>query len=162
MQYALPLAMAMLRRCFSHDVSLASPVSSVILRPSSVRNTLVLLPITPVVSTDTGWKRCLSVRFLYFSSFERSAWLAAWAGFKAQCTTWVGAKVSAHVDSIVESHTRGFPFVIGMTVRPSGRRPSPLSRPGGSKLEGMPAVVSDLLIMSLMLACLGCLKTPII
>ena len=42
-------------------------------------------------------------------------------------------------------------------MSPSGRSPPPLSRPAGSRMHWMPAVVSALFMMSFRLECLGCL-----
>ena len=55
--------------------------------------------------------------------------LAALPGLKAELMTAVAEKVSQQV----ASHIRLIPRLKGKSVIPSGRRPSPLSRPVGSK-----------------------------
>jgi len=54
----------------------------------------------------------------------------------------------------VSSHTRLRPLYQGPKVRPSGLLPS-FVRPTGSKVEGRPMRVNDLLRMELMAECLG-------
>ena len=59
----------------------------------------------------------------------------------------------------VASQTRGFPEDQGMMDIPSGRLPSTLDKPGGSKREGMFAEESDLKMTLLRAACLECLPS---
>lgn len=55
----------------------------------------------------------------------------------------------------VESQIKDFPLDHGIKVRPSGRLPSARLIPGGSKRDGMPQEVRDLLMISLSDVCLG-------
>ena len=52
--------------------------------------------------------------------------------------------VSAKVSTQVASHTSPLPFLKGDSVMPSGLRPSPLSSPAGSRVDGRPALSSAL------------------
>ena len=151
MACALPRATAKLSLCRSQARSLLSSDSAAIRRPSSARNVLVVQPMTPVVSTAAGWNMNLSVKLVYFCSLFVSARLAAYPGCRAVWRMLLAAKVSLQV----ASHTNDLPCLYGKTVIPSGRRPSPLSRPGGSRLDGMPAVVRARLMMSLIAAWRG-------
>ena len=54
-----------------------------------------------------------------------------------------------------QSHTKLLPPLKGKTVIPSGRDPSPLSNPGGSRTDGRPAFWSALLTTSFIAECLG-------
>ena len=49
--------------------------------------------------------------------------------------------------TIVTSHVRGLPPCHGISVSPSGRLPSILTRPTGSLLKGTPAAVTVIIII---------------
>ena len=58
----------------------------------------------------------------------------------------------AKVSGQVASHTRGRPKLHGTRDMPSGLLPSNLHNPGGSSLDGIPAVVRARWMMSLIAA----------
>ena len=145
MEEALPLMMAMDILCLSHVVSRFSPVTELIRRPSSATNLLLLLPRTPEVSTESGSKRYLSVRQLYWVRLRASALSAATPGVMQLSLMSEGANVSEQV----ASQQRLRPAENGKAVRPSGRFPSLLLRPTGSSHEGIPAELKDRFTMSL-------------
>ena len=111
--------------CLSQWVSLLSCVQLVIRFPSSDMNQELDSPSTPVVSTATGSNRYVDRRLLYVIRFRASAFVAADPGVRADSPNAVLLKVSVQV---VSQH-RLLPSEKGITVRPSGRLPSPLSRP---------------------------------
>ena len=147
----LPLIMAMDILCRSQAVSRLSPVTSVMRRPSSAINFLEESPVTPLVSTESGSKRYRCRRLEYTSRFLASALLAAVAGVWALSKRADLQNVSLHV----ESQQRLIPFVKGVTVSPSGQRPSPRSRPIGSSQDCIPADSNERRTISLRLLCLG-------
>ena len=132
---AFPRMMAIDIRCHSHAVSLRSPVDCDIRLPSTLKNLEAAGPTTPDVSTASGTKRYCSAREEYRCILRFSAARAADPGSRAHATTADSEKVSVHV----ESHAKHFPLANGKVVRPSGRFPSPLSRPTGSSKDGTPA-----------------------
>ncbi len=75
--------------------------------------------------------------------------------FKVARLSYEEAKVSGHV----ASQTRGWPELQGTRVMPSGLWPSEHERPGGSSLEGIPAVESERFMISLRDACRECLPS---
>ena len=86
----------------------------------------------------------VAVRYLaYFNLFLFSA--AAAPGDKAQSITELWLNVSTQV----ESQHKLRPTLNGNTVRPSGRLPSPRSKPKGSNQDGTPAVARARLTTSL-------------
>ena len=95
----LPLAMATETLCINQDPSLFSPVIWVILLPTSLRNNVVLGPVTPEDSTATGSNRYLSVKPAYFSRFRSSTALAVEPGQTAEFNSDVWLYVSTHVAS---------------------------------------------------------------
>ena len=147
----MPRTMARLTRCLSQHVSHFSPVCAEMRRPNSIRSLEIAGPSTPVVSTARGSKRYLRASAAYRVRLRCSAARAADPGVTAQSVTWVVLKVLVQV----ASHTRDRPLLNGEIVMPSGRRPSPRSRPLGSRSAGTPAAARPRLIMSLIAACLG-------
>ena len=132
---AFPRATATETRWYSHAVSRLSPVRAVSLRPSSFTSSAAAGPTTPAVSTAKGTKMYLSQREAYRARLRSSAPRAALPGSKADWITAVAEKVSEQV----ASHTKLFPLLYGNSVSPSGRRPSPLSSPAGSRTLSSPA-----------------------
>ena len=106
---------------------------------------------TPIVSTAIGSNWCASARAAYLRRLRSSALFAAMPASIADLFRCTPAKVSTHV----QSHTKLLPPLKGKTVIPSGRDPSPLSNPGGSKTDGRPAFWSALLATSFIAECLG-------
>lgn len=151
MEVELPRTTAREIRSKSHLVSLGSPDVSADKLPIRFRVRRVRGPIAPDVSTAIGSNRYLSVRGLYFSILRSSARLAAAPGSIAESTMLPPEKVSVHV----ASHMSDLPPRKGKMVIPSGRLPSPRSRPTGSRCEGKPAPFKLLLRVSLRAACLG-------
>ena len=108
-------------------------------------------PYTPIVSTaiDSNW--CASARAAYLRRLRFSALFAAMPASIADLFRCTPAKVSTHV----QSQTKLLPPLNGKTVMPSGRDPSPLSNPGGSKADGRPVFWIALLTTSFIAECLG-------
>ena len=135
---AFPRATAMETRWANQAVSLLSPVRAVSRRPRSFTSPAAAGPKAPEVSTAKGTKIYLSQRAAYFARFRSSAVLAALPGFRADWSTAVAENVSEQV----ASQTRLMPLLKGNSVMPSGRRPSPLSRPAGSNTLSSPVLLS--------------------
>ena len=115
------------------------------LDPSSYMTREVDLPHSPVVSKANDSKRYASGSCAYFLLFRSSASDAALPACIADLMMLEGAKVSV----TVASHTRHFPRLYGRRVIPSGRLPSPLFSPVGSRVDGTPHDERALLTMSL-------------
>ena len=93
-----------------------------------------------------GWKIYpRSSIFAYFKVFRVSASVEKFPC----CCALLGARESTKVTS----HNSGFPRCQGMVVTPSGRLPSVLDNPAGSKTEGTTTEAKDRLIKSLKKAC---------
>ena len=114
--------------------------------PNSRRKCFDLGPIIPEVSIAMGTKVNLSSSDLYFVCFEASAEQHFEPGKAADEERAEGEKVSEQV----ASHARHFPLANGKVVMPSGRFPSPLSRPAGSRIACIPAASSAPFTISLM------------
>ena len=143
---AFPFRIAMLRRCFSHEVSLLSSVFSEIRFPISLTMAEVEGPKAPDVSMATGSNLNLLTRSGYLDLLALSALAAAEPALMADSITELSLYVLTHV----ASQQRDFPLLKGKVVMPSGLFPSPRSRPIGSRSVGIPADLSARLIMSLM------------
>ena len=89
-------------------------------------------------------KQFASARAAYLRRLRSSALIAAVPDSIADLFRCTQAKVWAHV----QSQTKLVPPLNGKTVIPSGRDPSPLSNPRGSRTDSMPAYWSALLISS--------------
>ena len=152
---AFPFRTAMLRRCFSHDVSLLSCDFSVILFPISLTMTVVEGPNTPDVSMATGSNLNLLTMLGYFDLLALSALAAAEPALMADSITELSLYVLTHV----ASQQRDFPMLKGKVVIPSGLFESPRSRPIGSKRVGIPADLRARLMISLMAEWRGCLPS---
>ena len=113
--------------------------------------TPVVSPYTPIVSTTIGSNWCASARAAYLRRLRSSALFVAVKASIADLFRCTSAKVSTHV----QYQTKLLPPLNGKTDIPSGRDPSPLSNPGGSKTDGMPAFWSALLITSFIAECFG-------
>ena len=124
--------------------SLGSPVTSTRRRPIALKMAPVDSPYTPIVSTAISSNWCASARAAYLRCLRSSALFAAVPTSIADLLRCTPAKVSTHV----QSQTKLLPPLNGKTVIPSGRDPTPLSNPGGSKTDGRPAFWSALLITS--------------
>ena len=147
--------MAILRRCFSHSVSLLSPVFSEILFPISWIIFLVEGPKTPEVSMAIGSKLYLwtNTGYLFLLSFSALA-----AACPLSIAAWLMI-LSPKVLTQVASQQRDLPWLKGKIVMPSGLFLSPRSIPTGSNTDGVPDDLSERWIISLIAACLGCLPS---
>ena len=116
----------------------------------SLKITLVDSPYTPIISTAIGFNWCASARAAYLRRFRSSALFAAMPASLADLFRCTPTKVSTHV----QSQTKLLPPLNGKTVIQSGRDPSPLSNPGGSKTDGRPAFWRALLTTSFIAECL--------
>ena len=84
--------------------------------------------MTPAVSSAKGMKIYLSARERYLVILDVSAEAATEPGEIAEDTILLGQKVQEQVASQIKD----LPDLRGKRVMPSGRFPSPLSRPTGS------------------------------
>ena len=116
------------------NVEFLSPVLASILVPKSFKKLIALAPHDPAVSQATGTKWYLFSNSAYFLSFSFSASSAAAAPFKYVWLIFDAAKVSLQV----KSHINERPLAHGQIESPSGRLPSALQRPVGSKMDGIP------------------------
>ena len=91
--------------------------------------------MAPDVSTATGWKMKRRPSSAYFSIFLTSAASATDPAASAARIRFEDASVLTHV----ASQMRQRPREQGYTVIPSGRFPSPRSRPDGSSMDDSPA-----------------------
>ena len=100
-----------------------------------LENWIVDLPMAPNVSTATGWKMKRRPNSAYFAIFLTSAASATDPAASAERIRFEDANVLTHV----ASQMRQRPRKQGYIVIPSGRFPSPRSRPDGSSMDGIPA-----------------------
>ena len=152
---AFPFWMAILRCCFSHSVSLLSPVLSVILFPISWTIFLVEGPNTPEVSIAIGSNLYLWTNSGYLDLLEFSALAAACPLSIAVSLITLSPNVLTHV----ASQQRHLPWLKGKIVMPSGLFPSPRLSPLGSRYDGVWEDLRARKIISLMAACRGCLPS---
>ena len=144
-EVAFPRRMASPIRCRSHWVSRGSLLRVAARFPISLKKESKEGPMTPAVPTAIGCTVKRSVRPEYLQAFASSAFDAAVPASEAERRMLVAANVSTQV----ASQTRDFPWENGTRVRPSGRFPSPRSRPAGSRQEGIPAASKPRLTKSL-------------
>ena len=107
------------------------------------------VPHTPRVSIANGTNRLAVERSMYFVLFLFSAATAAAPAAKEVWLTCDGASMSGQV----KSHTKGRPLVQGVSVMPSGRFPSFLSNPVGSKIVGVLVLLNARAIASFAREC---------
>src|SRR6218665_2722593 len=110
----------------------------------------------PKVSRAIGTKHCVFKNSLYLEFFLSVAISAAEPAIVAEAWTYEGVRVS----TTVASHTRWRSARHGIIVRPSILLPSVRIRPGGSLIDGMPALERERCMMSLMVLCRGILPKP--
>ena len=140
----MPRTMAAEILCRSQCVSLLSPVTPVILCPISDMSFPVDLPQTPVVSKARGSNLYRVSKLVERCLFLSSALLAAAPAVVVDSLMMEGAKVSPQV----ASQQRYLPAENGKVVIPSGRFPSPWSRPTGLSLDRIPIELRERLITS--------------
>ena len=97
-----------------------------------LKNWIVDFPIAPDVPTATGWKIKRRPNSAYLAIFLTSS-----ASDPAACAARIMFE-DANVLTHVASQMRQRPREYGYTVIPSGRFPSPRSRPDGSSMDGIP------------------------
>ena len=112
-------------------------------RLRSWRNSTPLTLMGPSVSNASRMNVNVCWRSTYLSSFLVAAFSAAPPAFAD--VRW--RKESATVAVTVTSHVRLFPCCHGMRVSPSGRFPSMRDSPGGSRTDGVLALVRALGMM---------------
>ena len=134
MLVALPQAIA--REIFwrNHTASKGFPDASITFLPNSSTKLLVEGLQQPVVSNATGWKWKLPTKPWYLRLFNISAAFALDPDSMKLAIMWDLEKAS----TTVASQTKHFPCFQGKVVMPSGRRPSLLSSPDGSRMLGKP------------------------
>ena len=149
---ALPYCTAMDSLWKRNVVSLGSPVTAVVRRPSSEMKLKPSEFHGPKVSTARGPKVCVDVIAAYFCCFQVPAWLAA-----ARAEVHVVLRCDAAiVPAQVASQARHLPLDYGIKVAPSGLRLIPGIRPEGSLHDATFALINSLQTMSLMTYCLCC------
>ena len=131
---ALPLWTATSILCLKKKPERESLVYSTRRRPRDVMSFVAPGPKEPNVSTATRMKAWECRSSEYFTIFRLSATDAAAPARKIVLGKCEGASVSGQV----KSHSKGLPWDQGIRVEPSGRLPSPLIRPGGSKRAEIP------------------------
>ena len=149
---AFPFRIAMFRRCFNQNVSLLSPVFSVMRFPISLTMTFVQGPNAPEVSIAIGSNWNLLTKLGYFL-------LLSFSAFAAACPTSVAVsltELSPNVLTHVASHQSSLPRLKQKVVIPFGRFLSPLLWPIGSNTEGIPTVFRARQMISFKAACRGC------
>ena len=153
MLIALPrtIAREIFRR--NHTASKESSDASITFLSNPSTKLLVEGPQQPVVSNATGWKWKLPTKPWYLRLSNISADFALDPDSMELTIMWDLEKASM----TVASQTKHFPWFQRKIVMPSGRRPSLLSSPDGSRMLGKPILPRQLLIMELISACLGSL-----
>ena len=111
------------------------------------------MPQVPRVSMTTGTNSCATASDAYFAALFTSATAAAAPAPAAERCRCEGARVSGHV----ASHRRHRPRDQGTRVTPSGRLASDRLRPGGSRMDGTPALCSARQMVSFTKLCRRCL-----
>ena len=91
--------------------------------------------MAPDVSTATGWKMKRRPYSAYLAIFLTSAASATDPAASAASIRFEDANMLTHVASQMRQRPRDQ----GYTAIPSGRFPSPWSRPDGSSMDGIPA-----------------------
>jgi len=143
---ALPYCTAMDSLWKRNVVSLGSPVTAVVRRPSSEMKLKPSEFHGPNVSTARGTKVCVDANAAYFCCFKVAAWLAA-----APAEVHVVLRCDAAIVSAqVASQARHLPLDHGIKVAPSGLRLLPGIKPAGSLHDATLALVNALQTMSLM------------
>src|SRR6218665_598645 len=89
-----------------------------------------------LIGFKSNWHEKVCIRIRYIWNFSSVAISAAEPAIVAEAWTHEGARVS----TTVASHTRLRPARHRIIVRPSGLLPSVRIRPGGSLIDGMPAL----------------------
>lgn len=143
--------MAIESRCRRNAVALRSPDFFSIMAPMVRMKSSPLMPQFPIVSHANGMKTLSFFSSVYLFSLSLSAKAAADPTDLDVCAMYDGANVSRQV----KSQTRGFPLFHGVRDNPSGRLLSRRSRPGGSRILGVPAVERARWIMKRHSECLA-------
>src|SRR6218665_2372450 len=109
------------------------------------------------IGIKSNWheKVCIRIRYIWNFSFRWQSQLPSPPSLPRP-----GHMRGARVSTTVASHTRLRPARHGIIVRPSGLLPSVRIRPGGSLIDGMPALERERCMMSLMVLCRGILPKP--
>ena len=149
MLVALPRALA--REIFwrNHTASKGSPDASITFLSNSSTKLLVEGPQQPVVSNSTVWKWKLPTKPWYLRLFNISVDFALNPDSMELAILWDLEKAS----TTVASQTKRFPCFQGKVVMPSGRRPSLLSSPNGSRMLGKPILLLIIYEYKLYLFC---------
>jgi len=134
---ALPHCTAMESLCRRKVVSLGSPVTKVVLRPSSLIKSKPSVFHGPNVSIATGTKICVGANAAYFWCLRIPAWATAAPAELQVLVRWDWTTVSEHV----ASHVKHLPLDHGINVVPSGLKLLPAIKLVGSLDEATLAII---------------------
>ena len=135
--------------CRKNAVDRGSPVIAAMRLPISDDRAYASFPHTPRVSIAKGTQEFATESSAYLVRFLFSAAIAADPAIKEVWRTCDGARVSGQV----KSQTKALPLDQGIIVTPSGRFPSPLSIPVGSRMVGVFALRNARAMTSLAKEC---------
>ena len=145
MEATFPLCASLAKRWMRNTVDQDSPVAHRTLCPIFSIVPMAPSPQAPILSTQMGAKLQVDVNEEYLRILSDSAVHATSPGPEVAWFLWLRAIVSLQV----KSHKRGRPSSHGIKDVPSGRFPSSLATPTGSKTAGIPPETRALRIVSL-------------